>query len=162
MSVGPLTASPAAKTNGSAVWRVTVSATSVPPASVASCAPNALVSGRMPIAAMITSQAITNSLPGIGSGRRRPEASGLAERHPRAAQAAHRAVLVAEDLGRRDLEAEGHALALGVVGLDVVGGHLLAAAPVGDGHGRGAEAASGPRGVHRDVAAADDHDPPAR
>ena len=94
-----------------------------------------------------------------GLGSAAPGCVRRAERHAGAAQAAHRTLLVAEDLGRGDLEAEGHALALGVVGLHVVGRHLLPAAPVGHRDGRRAQAASRPRRVHRDVAAADHDDP---
>ena len=81
-----------------------------------------------------------------------------AKGHPRTAQTAHRARRVAEDLGGGDLEAEGDAFAFRVIGFDVVGGHLLAPAPVGDGHRRRSEAAGGSRGVHRDVSPTDDDD----
>ena len=158
MSVGPWTASPAAKTCGTAVWPVAGSATSRPLPATATRSPNRLVSGRMPIAATITSH-VDDDL----AARDRlhaPAAGGvrLAEPHLRAAEAADGAGGVAEDLRGGHEEAEGHAFALGVVGLDVVGRHLVAAAAVGDGHGGGAEPARGPRGVHGDVAAADDDD----
>ena len=104
---------------------------------------------------------MVNSLPGIGSGRRRPDASGapraiFVQRRPRTAPG-----VVADDLGGRDEEGELHALALRVVDLGPVGRHLLAAAPVGDRDAGGAQAPGGPRGVHGHVAAADDDDPPA-
>ena len=85
-----------------------------------------------------------------------------AEAHLRATQAADRAVDVAEDLERGDLEAELHALALGVVTLDVVGGHVVASAAIGDRHRSRAEPAGCPGRVHRDVAATDNDDPLVR
>ena len=96
-----------------------------------------------------------------GQGFRAPPARGigLAEAHPRATEAAHRAPRVAEDLDRGDLEAEPDALPFGVGALDVVGRHLAATAAIGNGHGCGPEAARGPCGVHRHVASADDHHP---
>ena len=76
MSLGPVTTSPAAKMPSTPVWRVAGSATSVPLRSVETVSAKARVSGAMPIAARTTSQSMVNSLPAIGSGRRRPEASG--------------------------------------------------------------------------------------
>ncbi len=74
----PSTASPPANTRGSAVWKVQSSTAMVrhlvrlTPCS--SVVPSSL--GYWPIAAMIWSHSTTNSLPSIGTGRRRPEASG--------------------------------------------------------------------------------------
>ncbi len=83
-----------------------------------------LVSGAMPIAAMTTSQAISNSLPGMGSGRRRPDASGSPSAMRLQRRPLTRPSASPSDLDRRGLEAEPDALLLGVVGLDVVGRHL--------------------------------------
>ncbi len=134
MSVGPLTTSPAAKMKGVAVWQVAGSATRRPRGLVASPPAKALVSAVIPIALTMISHGSVNSLPGMGSGLRRPEASGA----PSAIRV-QRSPLTApfsspSDLGRGDLEAEHDAFLLGVVGLDVVGGHLVPATPVGDGH----------------------------
>src|SRR5664279_4391266 len=74
MSDAPVVASPAAKMWGIAVWSVRLSATSVPFALTGRALPKAESSGAMPIATMTVSQGMTNSLPLIGSGRRRPEA----------------------------------------------------------------------------------------
>ena len=76
MSVAPLTASPAANTYGSDVRRVTASAARMPLLVAASWPANPPGSGVMPMAAMTTSHGSTVSDPGMGSGRRRPEASG--------------------------------------------------------------------------------------
>src|SRR5664279_1732275 len=73
MSVAPFTTSPAAKTYGRAVWRDVASAWSVPFALVETWFAKAPVSAVMPIAPTTISHGITNSLPGTGSGRRRPE-----------------------------------------------------------------------------------------
>ena len=76
MSSAPDTTSPAAKTYGTSVCSVPGSAWIVPFAAVSSRGARVAASGLSPIAAITISQAITNSLPGTGSGRRRPEASG--------------------------------------------------------------------------------------
>ena len=75
MSSAPDTTSPAANTYGTEVCSVPGSAWMVPFAAVASREANA-ASGCSPAAAITTSQSVTNSLPGTGSGRRRPDASG--------------------------------------------------------------------------------------
>ena len=90
MSEAPDTTSPAAKSQGTSVWSVR-SSTMIDPFALARTWPaNAAVSGAMPIAVMITSQSMSNSLPGTGSGRLRPDASGVPgairlQRRPRVA-----------------------------------------------------------------------------
>ena len=90
-----------------------------------------------------------------------PAAAGrvrCAELHPLALEATERAVRSRHDVRGSDEEGEGDALALRVRDLRPVRRHLVARPPVGDRDARRAEAARGPRGVHRDVPAADDHD----
>ena len=102
---------------------------------------------------------MTNSEPGIGSGRRRPEASGSPERHPLAAQAGHPVLVVADDLERGHLELEPDALLLGVVDLLRARGQLVVAAPIDDDRVGRAQPAGRPHRIHRHVPAADDDDP---
>ena len=71
----PPTASPPAKTPGRDVSHVSVSA-AMAPRPVSATPPMALVSGSRPIATITVSTATVNSLPGIGAGRPRPDASG--------------------------------------------------------------------------------------
>src|SRR5664279_4391265 len=73
MSDAPVVASPAANMCGTAVWSVCLSATRVPLLLTGTTVPNAEASVAMPIATMTVSQGMTNSLPLIASGRRRPE-----------------------------------------------------------------------------------------
>ncbi len=93
------------------------SARRVPLALAAATSANARVSGAMPIAAITTSHSIVNSLPAMGSGRRRPDWSGapraiFVQRRPRTDPASS-----ADHLARCGQEGELHALALRVVDL---------------------------------------------
>ena len=76
MSDAPVTTSPAAKTSGTSVWSVPRSTLIVELPLTLSRPEKATVSGVMPMATITASQSMTNSLLGIGSGLRRPEASG--------------------------------------------------------------------------------------
>ena len=101
---------------------------------------------------------ITNSVPGMGTGARRPVASGSPSRLRMKRTPLDVAVLVADDLDGADQELHAHAFALGLAQLLLVDDELGAGAAVGDGHVRGAVAEAGARAVHGGVAAADDDD----
>ncbi len=161
MSDGPLTTSPAAKIPATLAWSVVGSARRVPFAFVAATSAKARgvrghADGRDQEVAVHREFAAGDRL-----GAAAPRRVGRTEGHLRAAQAAHRARRVGEDLGRGDEEGEPDAFALRVVDLRPVGRHLLPAAPVGDRHAGGPKASGGPRRIHRHVAAADDDDAPA-
>ena len=100
---------------------------------------------------------MTNSVPGTGSGRRRPDASGSPERHALELDAGDLAGGVGHDARRRRLEDGPRALLEHLVDL-VGGGHVLHVAPVDERHLGRALADRGARAVHRGEAAADDDD----
>ena len=100
---------------------------------------------------------ISNSEPSIGTGERRPEASGSPSRLRMKRTAGDLAVL-ADDLDRAGQELHPDAFALGLAQLLLVDDELGAGPPVDDRDAVGAVAQARPRAVHRGVAAADDDD----
>ena len=96
---------------------------------------------------------------GVGRERLEPAGrlreAGLVELHR------PRPELRAVECGDRPQPVDPHPLALGVLGLLLVGGHLRARAPVDDQRLVGAQPPRRPGGVHRGVAAAVDRDAPA-
>ena len=106
-------------------------------------------------AGITVSALTTNSEPGMGTGARRPVASGSPSLLRTKRTPVRRAVL-AEQLDRAGEELHAHALALGLAQLLLVHHQLGAGAPIGDRHVRRAVAQAGPRAVHGRVAAADD------
>ena len=76
--LGPVTASPPAKMSGSCVCKVTGSTLTVPQSLKvqAHSSVRQAQSDSWPMAGITVSTSITNSEPGIGSGRRRPLSSG--------------------------------------------------------------------------------------
>ena len=114
---------------------------------------------RVPMAVMATSQGISNAESWTGTGRRRPEASGSPELHALELDEDTNPCSSAMNWAKtgwtaRDL----HALLLGVMHLGQARGHLGLGAAVGQGDALGAQAQRGARGVHGDVAAAEDDD----
>ena len=126
--------------------------------SLAPNSPSTLLSDAWLVQGMTMSHGIVNSLPGIGSGLRRPLASGGPRRVRWKTMPVTLPSFVGHHLDRRGEELEAHALEAGLVLLLLVDHHLLRAAAVDDGAGLGAEAQGGARRVHGRVAAADDHD----
>ena len=82
----------------------------------------------------------------------------LAKLHLLQTDLAHEALLVGDELDRRDQLHDLHALLLGVVQLGATGRHLGLGTTVGQGDLVGAQAKRGARGVHGHVTAAEDHD----
>ena len=154
----PSTTSPPAKTLGSSVWKVNSSTAMVfhfvrlTPCS--SLVPSSL--GNWPMAAITWSHSTTNSEPSMGTGRRRPEASGS----PSSMRSISMPVTLRSASTRMRTGATSssslHALFFGLVDLGDVGRHLLARAPVEAGDLVGALAHRGAAGVHGGEAAADD------
>ena len=114
---------------------------------------------RVPIATTTISHGISNSEPGIGSGRARPDASGSPSSIRTQRERANPAGLVAEDLDRGDQEVEPDPLLLGVVDLLGPGRELVAPPAIDDHRLARAEPPGRPDRVHRDVPTADDGDP---
>ncbi len=98
-----------------------------------------------------------NSVPATGSGRRRPEASGRAQRHALELHAGDLVARVRDDARGRGLEDGPGALLEHLVDL-VGGGHVLHVAAIDERDLRAALAHGRARAVHRGEAAADDHD----
>ena len=124
---------------------------------VASPGPIQSSSGPWPIASSTRSHGIVNSVPGAGSGRRRPDASGRAGLHPDELDAGDVAVLVGDDPDRAGLEDGRDAFLDRLVDL-VRRRHVLHVAAVDERDLLGALADRRPRAVHRGEPAADDDD----
>ena len=114
-------------------------------------------SGPWPIASRTRSQGIVNSVPGAGSGRRRPDASGSPGCIRMNSHAGDVALGVGDDPGRAGLEDRGDAFLDRLVDL-VRGRHVLHVAAVDERDLGRALADRRPRAVHRGEAAADDDD----
>ena len=155
--VGPVTKSPQAKTPRTLVAYVPGSTRTRPRliSKFDSTGRNVLSAAWL-TAGMTVSALISNSLPSMGTGARRPVASGSPRRLRMNLTARILPLLVAEDLDRADQELHAHAFALGLAQLLLVDDELGAGAAVGDGHVLGAVAEARARAVHRGVAAADD------
>ena len=115
-------------------------------------------SGPWPMASSTRSHGIVNSVPGAGSGRRRPDASGSPSCIRMNSTPGDLAgLLVRDDPRRSGLEDGGDAFLDRLV--DLVGRrHVLHVAAVDERDLAGALADGRPRAVHRGEAAADDHD----
>ena len=119
-------------------------------------------SGPWPMASSTRSHGIVNSVPGAGSGRRRPDASGSPSCHPDELDAGDLVRLVVDhDADRAGLEDGRDAFLDRLVDL-VRRGHVLHVAAVDERDLLRALADRRPRAVHRGEAAADDDDPLAR
>ncbi len=107
-----------------------------------------------PMATITRSVSSTNSAPALGTGRRRPEASGSPSSISWQRTFDDHAPLVAEVLQRRAEQLEDDPFLLGVMDLFAAGGHLLARAAVEDVDVLGAQPPRGSGRVHGHVAAA--------
>ena len=138
---------------GTAVWQVPASALSVRLGLVSR--PNASVSAPMPAATMTTSHSTVCCWLSSYSGANLPEGS---KTQVQTLSTALSTLAVAGEMVDAPAVVQRDALGLGLLDLEVVGGHVLAALEAGLVDLRGAEAASRARRVDGHVAAADHED----